>query len=90
MSRRTMQRRLTRLVEQAPQLTAHRLITICPDEWSPAIRDAYDAACASGDLVQQADLIEQQTGERPVLGGLGIGLIRDHPIVSVIEVRAGR
>ncbi len=87
MSRHAMQRRLTRLVQQAPQVTARRLITICPDEWPTAIRDAYDAACASGDLVRQADLIERQTGERPVLGGPGTGLIRDHPVVSVIELR---
>lgn len=72
MARHALQRRLRRLTQQAPQLTARRLLTICPETWPPPIRDAYDAACASGDLERQADLIEEQAGSAQCSVGQGL------------------
>ncbi len=60
---------------------------ISPELWPEEARDAYDAACAAADTERQADIIEVQTGERPRFPRHGVGVIRDHEPIRVIEIR---
>lgn len=71
MSLKHLRHRLARLTRAPVAITARETIVIVPDDWLPDVLHAYDAAAARGDVVLQADIIEQQTGKRPVhhLGG---------------------
>ena len=64
-----------------------RIIIIYPDLWPAEARDTYDAARAAGDRIRQADVIEAQTGEGPCFPRRGVGVIRDHEPIRVIEIR---
>lgn len=87
MSVRSLNRRLADLRRAGATDEAGRIVIIAPDDWPAEARAAYDAACVAKDRELQADLIEAQTGERPVYPVSGLGPIRGVLPPAVIEVR---
>ena len=67
MPARTLTRRLDRIEMNQGQTSSEigRMVFVTPSQWPAPVQGAYAAAKASGDLVAQADIVEQQTGERP-------------------------
>ena len=89
MPTKALGRRVDRLTRSRLAEPVGKIVMIEPDAWPQEVRDAYDAACAARDLEREADIIEAQTGERPVFRHEGVGVIRYHrPDIAVIEVRA--
>lgn len=66
MSVKHLEQRLARLTGTRTQPGIREMIVIVPDDWTDDILHAYDAAQARGDVTAQADIIEEQTGKRPV------------------------
>ncbi len=64
-----------------------KIVVIRPDDWLDDVRDAYDAACAARDEEMQDDIIEAQTGERPVYPVPGLRPIRGRLPPAVIAIR---
>lgn len=62
MSVKHLEQRLARLTGTRTQPGIREMIV--PDDWTDDILHAYDAA--QGDVTAQADIIEEQTGKRPV------------------------
>lgn len=82
-----MGRRLDALRHAGLAEEVGRIVIISPELWPEEARDAYDAACAAGNQDLQADLIEAQTGERPVFPWLGVGATCERLPPEVIEIR---
>jgi hypothetical protein len=91
MPTRALGRRVGRLTQSRLAEPVGRIVIIEPETWPSEVREAYDAACAARDLEREADIIEAQTGERPVFRREGVSVIRNHrPDIAVIEVRRTR
>ncbi len=87
MTAKAMGRRLEALRHAGLAEEVGLIVIISPELWPEEARDAYNAACAAGDTERQADVIEEQTGERPRFPRRGVGVIRDHEQIRVIEIR---
>lgn len=91
MPTRALGRRVNRLTQSHLAEPVGNIVMIEPDTWPPEVHDAYDAACEARDVDRQGDIIEAQTGERPVFRREGVSVIRFHrPDIAVIEVRRRR
>ncbi len=86
MPTKALGRRLSRLGQAGRTEEIGQIVIIAPDEWPIEAQTTYEAACVAGDRERQADIIETQTGERPVFPRLGVGLIRDHLPIAVVEI----
>lgn len=64
---------------QAQAAEPARIVTADVWRWPEGARAALAAACAAGDREQQADLVEQHEGKRPLLGGTHVALILAWP-----------
>ena len=87
MATTALRRRLEELRRAGQAEDVGRIVIIAPDDWPGEVRDAYDAACGAKDEARQADIIEAQTGERPVYPVPGLSPIRGRLPPAVIAVR---
>ncbi len=86
MPTKALGRRLSRLSQAGRTEEIGQIVIIAPDEWPIEAQATYEAACVAGDRERQADIIETQTGERPVFPRVGVGLIRNHLPIAVVEI----
>ena len=88
MPRKALTRRLDGLRKAGMAEKVGKIVVIRPDDWPDAVRAAYDAARATGDERLRDDIIERQTGERPVYPVPGLGPIRGRLPPAVIAIRS--
>ncbi len=61
-----------------------RFAVVFPESWPAAVQAAYEAAKEDGDQDRQADIVEAQTGRRPVFPRDRVGWrLRTPPIVEI-------
>lgn len=79
-------RRLDRL--RRTQEEDSGFVVILPESWPSKILAAYDAASATGDQQRRADIVESQTGKRPVFPPIGAGANCGRRTPPIVEIRS--